>query len=269
MTNTARILEEVVSLEAWHSPLVVNVDSPFHVALSFSEGRFQGGKDNNISFKVALKRATLVVFVDDNLKVPNKTKVREYPTRNIEVSRTNRESEAFGETNGSKTSGGGEIGLTKLNAKATQEENSGTQQTSNMSGEHKEFERVTRAMRMTHHKVGTQETWKIEPIDANTLQGMCHDGDDALIKITPKTALRLSDMAIRVFLKCDAEDIEVSDIELDKSLLEKLSGANLQRRKKQAKIVIAQKLAERSLELVDLDKKYQEVILADVLAVPE
>lgn len=269
MTNTARILEEVVSLEAWHSPLTVHVDSPFHVALSFSKGRFQGGTEKNISFKVALKRATLIVLVDDNLKVPNASKVREYPPRKIEVSRCVAESAAQTDISAVKDSGGGEVGLTKVNLKAGIEAESKSEASHNTGEEYKEVEHVTRRMRMTHHKVGVKDTWQIVPIDAQTLQGMCHDGGQSMMKVTPQTDIRLSDVAIRVLLKCDADDIEISEIELDKSLVEKLSGENRKRREKQAKIVIAAKLAERSLEIVDLDRKFEEVILADVLAVPE
>lgn len=269
MTNTARILEEVVSLEAWHPPLSLHVDSPFHVALSFSQGRFQGGTDNKISFKVSLKRATLVVLVDEKLKVPNASKIREYPPRQVEVSRSNTEGASQSNTKGAKAAVDTNVGLTNASVKAGAEVNKTQAQSSSMSGEHREVEQVTRRMRMTHHKVGAQETWKIEPIDEPTLRGLCHDGKQPIMEVSPKTDQRLLDVAVRVLIKCDADDIEITDIKIDKSIVDKLMPDTLVRRKKQAKVVIAAKLAELSLELVELDRKFEEVILADVLAVPE
>ena len=56
---------------------------------------------------------------------------------------------------------------------------------------------------------------------------------------------------------------------MKKSIRERVTGEDLEMRKRLAKEVIKHKLAESDLEVVDLDSRFGEVVIADILAIPE
>ena len=109
----------------------------------------------------------------------------------------------------------------------------------------------------------------VRPIAAETLKGHAHEGTSSLMELTPKVDKRLSDMGIRIMLKCKSDDFEITDITANKTVMERLRGDNLEKRLRMAREVIKEKLADAQLEVVELDPKFRDVIIADILSVPD
>lgn len=265
-----RILEDLVSLEAWYKPLEVDQTSPFHVALAFGDARYFGGEDTPVDFRVKLARATLVVICDPALTVPKRTKVREYPEWNKTVKSKTEESAS--QTDSETENDARELRANPVTGVSGSKVGSKANASSAVSGAANEMEVtevISQHVRMNYRDVGGEHHWDCRPISSDSLQGKAHDGKELLMELKPGLAQSVQDLGVRVYVKCKAEDIEISDINAKPSLVERIKGQNLDRRLSLAKEVIKQKLAEASLDVVDLDASFADVIIADILAIPE
>jgi hypothetical protein len=270
VSNSHRILQELVSLEAWHKPLEPNTDSPFRVALSFRDARYSGDAETPIEFQVELKRATLVVVCDSNLKVPMGTKVRVYPPleksyRQIQVDTRDQSASTSDRLSTSLTADGIKGPTGRI---STGRGRSGSESHERRT-ETEYTQVVSQYIQMQYRQSGDEHHWDCDPINAETLRGSAHTGDDPVMELRPTIDRRLEDLGVRVFLKCKAEDFDIKDIRMKKTVMEQLTGEDLERRKRLAKEVIKYKLAEVDLEVVDLEASFGEVIIADIVAIPE
>ena len=59
MINSAKIIEELVSVDAWHDTIVEGASNPLHLSVTFSDARIMGSDDSPIAFAVELRRATV------------------------------------------------------------------------------------------------------------------------------------------------------------------------------------------------------------------
>lgn len=269
-SNRARILQELVNVEAWHKTIEYDEPKGLHVALSFHDARYSGGDRSPVSFRVQLKRATLVIVCDPNLSVPRGSKVREYPTfnqtvRTLDGSASHRGSEAESEA-------GIDIAISDSGVPSGKAAAKSRFKDSRKLGATAETERtqvVTQRVRMIYNEIGEEHHWNCEPIEAATLAGPAHNGDEPLIEVKAKIAERLQDLGIRVFLRCKADDFVISEVDVKPSMLRRFTKDEQKYRLKMAKVVLQQKLAEADLEVTDLDPKFQDVVIADILAVPE
>lgn len=269
MSNNERIVQNLISLEAWHIPLEFNSKSPLHVALSFSDARYSGDADTPIEFRVQLRRATLVIMCDENIKVPLSTRVREHPSRK----RTVKSSAGAGATlrhaedRSLELSGGAENALPKFNATKSLHQSQSIDQSADTR--HEVEEEITQTIQMIYQSAQTEHRWECKPIYGKTLQGSAHGGASHLLELQPTVRKNLADLGIRVLVRCKAEDFDISDISLKPSFMEKFRGPDIDRRLRMAKEVIKQKLAEAELGDVSLDTNFSDVVLADIMAVPE
>jgi hypothetical protein len=270
VSNSHRILQELVSVEAWHKPLEPDTDSPFHLALSFGDARYSGDDKTPIEFQVELKRATLVVVCDNNLRVPKGSKVRVYPpweknyrevhgdTKDQSVSSSQRLSADASVSVTTGASGG----VSGARGKAESESNA-------RSTETEYTQTIRQHVQMNYRQSGDEHHWDCRPVNAETLRGSAHTGDEPVMELRPTIDQRLEDLGVRVFVKCKADDFEIRDISTKKSIQEKLAGEDLERRQRLAKEVIKYKLAEADLEVVDLEPRFREVVIADIMSIPE
>lgn len=269
VSNRARIIQDLVSLEAWHSPFEIDCNSPFHVAVSFSDARFSGDETSPIEFRVQLKRATLVVIGEESIQVPKRTKVREYPKRDMQYRTKDFSELAENSADEENANAGGSVGATNIKLDAGAGTKYSNSEATKDTFEQEFSERITQNIHMVYQEVGIQHRWNLEPISGDTLKGIAHDGAQPIMELRPKALSRLEDLGIRVFLKCKADDFEITDIEAKPNIKERVLGEDLLRRERMAKVVIKQKLLEAELEVVELEPKFKEVIIADILAVPE
>jgi len=270
VSNSHRILQELVSVEAWHKPLEFDNNSPFHVALGFADARYSGPDNLPIEFQVKLKRATLVVVCDQNLKVPKSTTVRVHPT--WEKSYRQMQGDARDRSVSSSRHGTTDVAIDGLkgpsaNASVSRGDANNESATRNIETEYTQT--IRQHIQMNYRYSGDEHQWDCHPINADTLQGSAHTGSDPIMEIKPTLDKRLEDMGVRVFVKCKADDFEITDIRMNKSLRERLTGEDLQARERLAKQVIKHKLAEADLEATDLDASFREVVIADIISIPE
>lgn len=271
MSNVARILDELVSLEAWHKPHEIEVASPFHVALTFSEARMSGGSNEAISFRVRLKKATLVIVCDEDLVVPLSSKLREYPNREWTIKSSEAQSEegaqSSKETN--KSSGGISIKGPSLSVDDAVERTDA--QKANLGSSREITETMQNRIMMIYRSVGSEHHWDCAPLLGESLNGVAHPGNSPIMATKPNRDARLDMLGIRVFLKCKAEDLDIppDDIQASPTLKERFVGEDLDRRLRLAREVIKAKLAASELEVCELEPRYQDVIIADLIAQPE
>ena len=269
-TNSARILQELVSLESWHEPLQFGQKSKFHIALAFGDARYAGRDNFPIEFRVRLKRATLVVKCDPELRIPRATKVRAHPPMQKTVRQLQGLKNSTGTTDSITAEGQAAVSA-KEGPSASAKVARKIENSSNKSheGQNEVTEVLTQHIRMIYREVGDEHHWDCEPIAAETLKGHAHEGTSSLMELTPKVDKRLSDMGIRIMLKCKSDDFEITDITANKTVMERLRGDNLEKRLRMAREVIKEKLADAQLEVVELDPKFRDVIIADILSVPD
>lgn len=271
-SNSARIIQELVSLEAWYDRLAPDCDSPFHIAVAFSDARYSGTDRSPVQFRVRLKRAVLVVECDENLSVPRKSKVRQHPKRETQVTQTDEFGAADQDSIESRRTVGVKANACMTPSASAQVDASDTQSASQSRSEARsvaETETLTQNIEMTYLSVGEEHHWDLKPIRGDHLIGHAHDGESCLMHLRPGIDARLEDLGVRVYLRCKADDFDITDIEAKKSVIEHLGIDGTERRLKMAKEVIKAKLAEADLEVVELDPKFQDVILADIVAIPE
>ncbi|MGY3439461.1 MULTISPECIES: hypothetical protein [unclassified Marinovum] len=270
MTNSSRIISELVSLEAWYAPLKFDFTSPFHVALAFNEARYTGASDTPVEFKVRLKRATLVVVCDERLRVPKSTKVRQYPKRQRTMKIVEQAESSASSSDEKNVKGKAAASGTKppsIELEAGSKTNATT--TEKTGGQREMQECLEQLVHLTYREVAGEHHWDCKPTHQNHLDGIGHDGLESIMEISPLVEKRLEDMSVRVFLKCVADDFEIVEISAKPSVKERIFGDDLIRRLALAREVTKYKLKEAQLEVVELEPRFQEVVLADILALPE
>lgn len=89
--NTTRALEQVVSIDGWIAEFGEDNLANVHVDVVFRQGLFGEGDDAKVRFKIALKRAEIVVRVPDHepLRV-RKSSVRRTPIKSLGTQTTTR-----------------------------------------------------------------------------------------------------------------------------------------------------------------------------------
>ena len=80
MINSAKIIEELVSVDTWHDLITAGGSNPLHLSVSFTDARFAGTDEHPIEFAVELKRANIAVVLIPKLKVHVDTVMRMHPT---------------------------------------------------------------------------------------------------------------------------------------------------------------------------------------------
>lgn len=269
MSNKARIIEELVSLEAWHEPLEYDCAKPMHVAVSFSDARYAGGPNMPVEFTLKLKRAKIVVICDPSLTVPRKTKTRQYPKRLQSFRHTKHDEEAEGSSHEVQAKSNMKATLSKAEASAEASGKLAGTRSQRRGGQTEQSEEVIQTIQLTYKTAGEEHHWECLPIHETHLVGTGHDGDEPLMQLKAKEGSRLEDLGVRVFIKCLADDLDVVDVTAKPNVRERFLGENFERRLRLAREVIRQKLKEAQLEIVELEPRFQEVVLADVMAVPE
>ena len=267
--NLSRIIQGLLSLEVWHKPLEFDVATPLHIALAFSEAQYVGSDKFPVTFRVNLKKATLVVMCDENIRVPLASKVRSYPDRSkkvvseigqgqkISTDKTQGSTTALGISSAGPSLNVGTDRQTARHLDATTETRRAVEET------------LTQMIQMTYYDRQGEHHWDCEPVYGNTLAKNAHDGSSFLMELKPTTENHLRDLGVKVLVRCKAEDFDITDIVVKEGYREIAALKNDETRKRVAIEVIKLKLAEAMLPDAAVQLNYADVILADKMAVPE
>lgn len=265
MNNQRRVLAEVLAIDAWHQPIRTNGGtSSVHVELSFRNGRI-GGDDADFpfTFRIALKRALLTVKLEPPLKLDRNSVARSIPVDVGEHTKTLSlldEAKANVAFNGkispsslhASMSGGGSV-----KAEASQQDQLRVVQS------------IPRII-ATPRPMGLHEyAWELVPGHNETLEGQpWNPVEQPRLSVQSLKASNSIEPVIKIFVSCDLQDIEITDLKLKKNgPLEIIKEAAFNR----VNIAVAVQhlkltLKDMSLEVGDLDDRFASLLVADIIS---
>lgn len=262
--NRRRVLDEVISLEAWHDPFVPGALASIHVDAVFLEARLGAEEDSPIRFKLKLRRAELLFIIPPNepLEVLQETVSRD---QSISEGRLKLERSHSAQSAGSATA---QLGLTRRNTSGVYLEASSGAARSESSV--LQVDAPIRLILTTQSKTADGHyRWDLRPAIGEALEGKPWDAilePRLSVRDTRVDAMHLEG-SCRVEVRCRREDLIVDKITLkDSDLLRSLSRRGSYRnRLAAAEAYIRMALTSRDLDHGGLYEPFSEICLADVL----
>lgn len=264
MSNAGRALRQVISLDGWIANFDDDETATVHVDVVFREGKFGSDDTDRVRFRLALKRAEIVLFAPDSepLRVI-RSSVRRSPVQEGQTQQVI--DEVSGETRGKagvsvKTalSTGGELSLEGEARRSITKRRELTEKV----GGHFEQHFTT---------VDGHPAWEICAIGLGQLSGAPWDAVDAPRLKVKRLADRNADgdkPTLRLEVRCLREDIEISDLELKEPDKQKWFSrrANRDVNLAAAEQVIKEELLSAGfLRVSDLSEKHGELMIADLI----
>ena len=264
LSNVGRIISEIVSAEAWHDTIEFQSPTDLFVAVSFREGRFQGGQETQVSFSVRLRRAEIEISLDDYLKVKPDSLLRQFPKIQYTQSESMSNSKSTTQSYSTKAQAKAALSPSATLSDESGEEN-GRSDTLGSA--------VTKGfdwpIQTSHMKASGTHVWTATPLCGDFLNGQVFDADRAVLTFSSQSDKGLDMRHVRIIIRCKAEDVIIDEDKIEvqgKNFLTRFTEAGLRKRKALARVALQNKIAEHGLELVDLSKRYEDVILAWVSA---
>jgi hypothetical protein len=267
-SNNRRILEEAISLEAWHSAFSPETDTAsIHVDIVFSEVRLGQEDESPVRFKLMIRRAEVVIVIPptEPLQVLQTSVSREHPT-------------GLG-TIRSKSSVGA---ATSLEASATlsikptpilRGKASASSATQLKKENTIEIETPVRMILSTQSrsKEGYYR-WELKPVQADALLGKPWDAVSEPRLSVKDLSRKLGGIegTSRVEIRCKREDLMIEDVTIkDRSMIKKLIGKSGYHNKIiAAESYIRSMLFQRDLPAGDMAEPYSDVCLAEIVIEP-
>lgn len=264
--NKLRAFAEVVSLDAWHTPIP---DSPnrmmVHADVVFSEGRLGGESESQVRFRLRMKRAEVVIIAPktEPLTVDKLSVSRDSPQ--IKIKKT-------GEQSLDVQTGSSANTQVKLSPStfSLQSEGSAEIKAACVDRHAMKYSEDVRAIGIKQTKTPDGHyRWELKPNIGDSLDGRPWDASTeprlAIIDTRPGVSKSLPPVT-RVEVRCLREDLHISSIELkDGSLwkqIKKMKG--FVNKKAAAEAYIKQKLLLESLPCGDIGDPYCSIILASI-----
>ncbi len=266
--NRSRILSEVLSLDAWHDPLRVDgTSSAVYVELTFSEGRI-GGNDAQIpfTFRLSLKKALLTIKVEDSLAIDRTSIARSIPQAQVELSKIMSakqlaESSLVGKAKISPASL--HVALTgdmKRESAVSQEDQLHLIQT------------VPETLVTPRANGNNSYSWELQPSFNPTLQNQpWHPVDAPRMKIKPRGKLGKILPTVSVTVSCAVEDMDISELKPKSDTINGKIRNLIHNDVSQAAAIQHLKiiLSEADLEPSEMDNRFSNFLIANVLALSE
>tara|TARA_R110002124_G_scaffold263786_1_gene430274 strand:+ start:331 stop:1128 length:798 start_codon:yes stop_codon:yes gene_type:complete len=263
------MFSEVVALDAWHSPVKKTRDSiEVYVDLAFKDGRM-GGEDIDFpfTFRVALKRAKLVLKAPEPLSIIRKTIARDIPL--VEAERTQIKM-VRDEIISSKE---GELALNAHNFAARLSASKSKNSASSKADVLKVVQTIPLIMVAGEPQGSNAHTWSFQPTYSSFLSGSPWDPI-----ANPRFSGRYdyknymkNEPVINASITCALEDLIVSDIEMkNKNLSNSIKNlTGYEKRMAAARQHIKQLLHRINLEPGRMDNRFASLLIASAIAVEE
>lgn len=264
-----RILGELVAIDAWHRSFSGTRDTvDLHVDVVFDEARLGGEPSSDVTFRLSLKRAEIIVRVPETepLKV-----IRSSVSRNSPAKTGKRYMNAAVKSTvaaGAAVSAGvqqGNVPTASGSLRATADKEIVKSDTT-------EVVEDWVAIRVTQRRTqGGDYVWRVESGVEGPLDGRPWDPiaePRARLKDTRLGSTRSIEPCVIIEARCLREDIVISDIRLkDDSLWSKAKQVGGHKnRLAVAEGYIRQKLSEQGLEVLDISDRHAPLILATLVA---
>ena len=194
MINSAKIIEELVSIDAWHDTIVEGISNPLHLSVTFSDARIMGSDDSPIEFAVELHRATVEVILSSKLKAHVDTVMEAHPANvDTETIITRRSNRSHSETETYAASGKiSELPAFEASAKSNQTDEFGAAQS--IQTRHSSNWPI-RAIKRT---IGQNYAWDCQPLNGASLSGPAFDKTQAVLQFYAQESKRLEDEQVRL-----------------------------------------------------------------------
>lgn len=261
--NTTRALKQSISVDGWIATFNDEGVATVHVDVSFLEGRFGEDPQSKISFKVALKRVAIHVWVNDETPIKLVRHSVAYPKDDVSATqRMTSTSSAHIQGNVSAKLGGNSGAHLALDAGTDHQQKTAT-----------EIERLV-TKHLERHYPGTKEGEHIWEFRANpdlcaVLDGKAW-GDPANM---PRFSVKKKDNhgnaekpMVVVEVRCRREDMEISELKPKDTQRQAIwaKKSNRQKNLAAAEQIIKDELAAAGyLELPDMNEPYAEIRIAD------
>ena len=211
--NQKRGLADVVTLDAWHQEFGAAVDTAdLHVDVVFMTGRIGGVAEDQVRFKLSLKRAEVVVVlpVHEPAEIDPRSVSRDAPCFKGEASETRKSSRQAGAAvrvnaaaGPTSLSGGGAL---ELHAEGSASRERTLEITQSIQG-----------MTITQNRTDDGEyRWIVAPAIGDVLEGRPWDSETRRLAVTDRRAERTGTLppALRVEVRCRREDLHITEIAL-------------------------------------------------------
>lgn len=269
MDNRIRVFSEVVAIDAWHQPIKINdYTASVHVDITFKQGRIGGNDDRfPFTFRISLKRATLLVSVERPLEVDRKSISRNIPEAQVEHSRIKMARDSAI----SKLAAG--VRLTPSHIAAHINASSSLKSEEYEHSEKKITESMPQTLVTYEPSDRSLYKWNLTPVYDDELSGQPWDPIDApRLSLGYPNKIETIDSVIKAEIFCALEDIEISDIEpkIKPTLADKVKDFVFGDENRAVAIQhIKLILADANLEPSNLDNRFSEVLLASVIAIED
>lgn len=271
--NDKQLFADLVSLEAWHDEFTQEHSTASLFAnVVFGEAKMGGNSDADVTFRMKITRAEIVIVVSDFEPVSiDPREVERFLNKNKILRTETQERELSGAIG---ASGGLEIdGLTqaKINLSTNAEGEIKTRKKETI-----EKKEEINLFEITQSKDNDQNyRWIIEQLEKKELEGSPWDPNKTpLVTLMDTRNSTKHDLppSIRLVVRCLREDIEISDLKVKNpekvkgwktgKKIQEIDKANL----RAAEALIRNSLTEYGLDAGKLDEDFSEVVLGSVLA---
>jgi len=266
--NRRRVFADVVSIDAWHASFdsgkaVVDL----HADVMFGTARLGGEPESPITFRLAVKRAELVVVVPETepVKVDPASVARE-----IRITK-GKKVETFQRTEGRKLKAGLGLNLSKkgVNTEAKGEARAHREQTTVQKWD---LSTPVQQFKIHHSKTDTGDyRWIITFYNDAGLEGSPWDAaKEPRLKLidTRNGGNKSIEPTVRLEVRCRAEDLAISDLcdkdETRWNLLSRASG--FKTRMAAATAYVRNKLIEEGLHVTSIEDRFGELTIANITA---
>jgi len=260
------LLADVVSLDAWHDPLIESRPSVVFVELAFREGRLGGDRhDFPLTFTLSLRRAELNVHVDAPLEIVRKSIARHIPDLAIKRTSTSSVSRSSKAKAASAIDLKGVAPLVSAGVAAEISADSG--QSSKL-----EISEQPRAILVAGDPLADDGyRWSLAPSYLSHLLGQpWHPVDEPRLSVRARSALA-EEAGVHVELTCRMEDMVVSKLEpKEPSLAEKVRHLlDNDRRRRIAEHHIKHVIRSVNIGASEVDNRFSRLILRSIVAAAE
>ena len=266
--NRKRILAEVLSLDAWHTPFRIDgTSSAVHVEVSFQQGRL-GVHDPELpfTFRISLKRALLTVKLEDPLTIKRSSVARDIPENPAEMSKILTAKDAAKRNSTSK----GELSLNKFGlgfsgSRSTDHEISREDQL-------KIVQAVPRIIASARPRSNTEYAWELQPAYEQVLEGQPWNPQQfPRMQVRHPEKRSAIDPTIKVTLSCALEDVVIDELEPKSLKFTDQVREIFENRHSLAAAIQYLKLTllRADLEVGNIDNRFDDLLIADVFSAEE
>jgi hypothetical protein len=267
--NRLRLLSDVLSLDAWHSPMRTDRAScQVCVELTFKEGRL-GGEDEDFpfTFRLSLKRALMTIRLEEPLDIVRDSVARNIPDSQVHQTRLRAVRDGLIGSIGGEAKISPDTFVAALNAKLK------TERTVQNEEETSFIQILPPILAVSEPRGRREYSWTLEPTFMPALRGQPWDPVESprlSARYDPRKISKVTP-AISVRIECALEDLLIQDINpKDRSLQETISNILPgDTRLAAAKQHIKHVLRVANLEPGGLDNRFSRFLVASVLAAVE